>query len=208
MSVHLNLWCLKDQNANILSCDYFKALPFLDRKLISRSHEKMLWSWGLLSLIKGLSWTFTEVTNQQKQKRKGNAILIKRKGDFHCLGGLWIRTLEVFMREFMLCITEVLINFPVRDFLTSFIGMWSWLHKIPLYQRVSPSYPIIPWVFSLVSHGMYMMWERMYLIHEIIPSSYYISMLDMVFIVSSRNNFHGCFTDLYCVIHFSRSNWI
>lgn len=44
--------------------------------------------------IEGLSWTLTELTNQQKT-RKGKATLIKRKGDFHCLGGLWIRTLKV-----------------------------------------------------------------------------------------------------------------
>lgn len=67
------------------------------------------------AIIKGLSWTLTEVTTQQK-KRKGNATLIKRKGDFHCVHGLWIRTLNVFMCEFMLYITEVLRSFPVRGF--------------------------------------------------------------------------------------------
>lgn len=104
-----------DQNANISCCNSFKALPFLDRKLISRSHEKVLWSWGLSSYnwraVLDFDWANKSAKNKERQSHTH-----QKKRRFSLSWWTLDQDPESFMCEFMLCTTETLISFPVWGF--------------------------------------------------------------------------------------------
>lgn len=167
--------------------------------------------------IEGLSWTLMEVTNQKKRKKKERQCPTHQKKRRFSLSQ-W--TLDQEPENFYVWV-YVMHNrgpskFSCKRFLASCRGMWSWLLIVPLYSKYLPHNPLWPGCSVVQAMGYVgnagTMGERAYLMHEIIPSSYYISVFGMVFSVSSRNNLHAkpaqYFTDLYCVTHFSRSNWI
>lgn len=138
----------KDWNVNISCCDYFKTLPFLDRKFISRSHEKVLWSWGLLSY----NWRVElDLYWGNKSEKKGKAMphSTKEKEIFTVSldsgSGPWNFYVWVYFMH-----SRGPNNFPCKRFLTSPRGMWSWLYMVPLYQCLPHSLSI-PWVISPAS---------------------------------------------------------